>query len=385
MVPRQLASTLLAAAQQYPIITLTGPRQSGKTTLCKALFPLPYVSLEPLDTRSFAQEDPRGFLRQYQHGAIFDEVQRVPSLLSYLQDTVDQNPQAGRFVLTGSEHFALNAAISQSLAGRTAIFHLLPLSWAELQGFDAPPSSLEAMLFQGGYPRIPAQKLDPARWLADYFATYVQRDVRSLSNITDLSTFTRFVRLCAGRTAQEVNLSALGADAGISHNTAKAWLSVLEASFLIVRLPPFYRNWNKQLLKSPKLHFVDTGLAAHLLGIQNPEQLITHPLKGALFESWVVSECLKKHYHAGLTPKLYHFREAKGLEIDVLIESPQHFTALECKSSETVHSDFFKNLERFGEWWDDPLPLHRQVVYGGELSQARSQGAICGWRGWASE
>src|SRR5690554_6445139 len=293
VLPRTLHGPLIGAAANYPVVTVTGPRQSGKTTLCRAAFPdHDYVSLEPLDTREFATEDPRGFLAQFDSGVILDEAQRAPGLFSYLQELVDSDPRKGRFIISGSENLALSNSVNQSLAGRTAMLVLLPSSLEERQRTSAAAASLDESLFQGGYPRPLIEKIPHEQWLRDYFTTYVQRDVRQLSQISDLGTFTRFVRLCAGRTAQEVNLSQLGSDAGVTHNTARAWLGVLEASHLIFRLPAWHRNVTKRIIKSPKLHFVDTGLASHLLGITSPEQVGTHPLRGALFETLVASELL---------------------------------------------------------------------------------------------
>jgi len=340
MIPRNLAGPLRDLAKRYPVVTVTGPRQSGKTTLCRATFPdTAYVSLEPLDEREFARTDPRGFLRLYADGAVIDEVQHVPGLLSYLQAEVDERPMPGRFILTGSQHFGLSAAVSQSLAGRTGVLYLLPLSLDELRRFPSPPTGLFATLWSGGYPRIFDQGLPPDRWLADYTTTYVQRDVREVLNVGDLQAFTTFLQLCAGRTAQEVNLSSLGADAGVSHNTAKSWLSVLEASFICFRVPAWHRNLGKRLRKAAKLHFVDSGLACRLLGIRTAEQLIHHPLRGAIFESWVASEAYKARAHRGLDPSLFHLREDRGAEIDLVVEAADEFLLVEAKSGATVVPD----------------------------------------------
>ncbi len=306
MIKRNLEQTLRSCAGQYPVITITGPRQSGKTTLCRATFPdKPYVSLELLDVQDAVRSDPRGFLAQYRSGAIFDEIQQVPELMSYLQVEVDERPEVGRFVLTGSQHFALSEAIFQSLAGRTAVLTLLPLSYSELTRFPTVPGSLFETLCAGGYPRIHDQAISPDRWLRDYVTTYVQRDVRQVLNVGDLQSFTTFLRLCAGRTAQLLNLSSLADDCGINHNTARSWLSVLETSYVVFRLPVWKASLKKRLTKAPKLHFIDVGLACSLLGITSAEQLHHHPLRGALFESWVVSEIYKNRVHAGLSPHLF--------------------------------------------------------------------------------
>ena len=300
LIDRDLAPNLVRAASQLPAMTLTGPRQSGKTTLCRALFPQhPYVTLEAPDVRAFAMEDPRAFLAQFPKGAVIDEVQRVPDLLSYLQGIIDADPAPGRWILTGSQNLSLLESVSQSLAGRTAVHHLLPLTRGEVGRFDRPPKSLEETLFAGGYPRIFDRNLDPVEWLRSYVATYLERDVRTISNVGDLATFQRFIELCAGRTAQLLNYSSLANDCAISQPSAKAWLSILEASFIASRLPAFHANLRKRIVKMPKLFFYDTGLVCWLLGIRTPEQLRSHPLRGPIFETWVVSEIVKHRTKPG--------------------------------------------------------------------------------------
>jgi hypothetical protein len=361
-------------------VTITGPRQSGKTTLCREVFKrLPYVSLEPIDIRTFAQDDPREFLDEYRRGAIIDEVQHAPELLSYIQEEVDARPRPGRFVLTGSQNLGMLANIGQSLAGRTAVLHLLPLGLDELRRFESAPTDLLPTLWAGAYPRIHDRKIPANRWLADYVTTYVQRDVRQLLNVGDLEAFTTFVRLCAGRTAQEVNLSALGADAGVSHNTARSWLSILEACFLVFRVPPWLRNVRKQIVKSPKLHFFDSGLVCSLLGITNPEQLRHHPLRGPIFESWVAAEVYKARVHRGLDPRLFHYREAKGLEVDLIVDRGADRVAVEAKSGATAPPDAFRALVRFAASMRRPKP-QSIVVFGGERSQRRKDGQLVSWR-----
>jgi len=383
MIPRDLHPVLLRWAAVYPVVTLTGPRQSGKTTLCRAAFPdKPYISLEPLETRSFALEDPRGFLAQYPDGAILDEVQHTASLLSYIQELVDRDPAPGRFILTGSQHFGLSDAVSQSLAGRTAILHLLPPSLTELRQFPAAPKDLFSTLFMGAYPRIHDQGIPPERWLADYVATYVQRDVRQVLNVGDLLSFNTFLRLCAGSTGQELNLSRLGADAGISQPTAKAWLSVLESSFLCFRLGPWHRNHRKRLVKAPKLHFYDTGLVCYLLGIRNVQQLETHPSRGAIFETWVASEVMKMHLHQGLEASAFHYREVSGLEVDLVLQTPDRTRLVEFKSGRTIDASWLKPL------MDAKISLATGVsgqafepilIYGGDEQQVRSGVHIHPW------
>lgn len=375
VIPRTLQGPLLSAAAEYPVVTVTGPRQSGKTTLCRAAFPdHAYVSLEPLDNREFAAEDPRGFLAQFDAGVILDEAQRAPGLFSYLQELVDADPRPGRFVISGSENLALSNSVSQSLAGRTAMLVLLPFSLEERRLTAGADAALDEVLFQGGYPRPLTQGIPHERWLQDYFTTYVQRDVRQLTQIGDLATFTRFVRLCAGRTAQEVNLSQLGSDAGVSHNTARAWLGVLEASHLIFLLPAWHRNVTKRIIKSPKLHFVDTGLASHLLGITSPEQVVTHPLRGALFETLVASELLKWRLHRGMATDLHHYREVRGAEVDVIVPGVPKGLAVEAKAGQTVQQEFLRHLATLpGTEWE------RHLIYGGDRAQTRAGIEVTPW------
>jgi len=382
-IQRNLQGPLMDLAAKMPLVAVTGPRQSGKTTLCRAAFPEKrYVTLEPLDVRDYAARDPRGFLREHSEGAILDEIQRVPDLFSYLQEDVDKRPDSGRFILTGSQRFGLTKAINQTLAGRIAVLYLLPPSLDELARFRQPLPDLWTLVWTGAYPRIYDRGLDPHRWLADYTTTYVQRDVREVLAVADLGAFTTFLRLVAGRTANELNLSSLGSDAGISHPTARAWLSVLETSFLCLQLPPWHRNLRKQAVKSPKIHFLDTGLACHLLGITRPEQLRYHPLRGALFESWVVSEVLKSRIHRGLSERMFHFRQTRGLEVDLLVEEGNRLIAVEAKSAATIAPDFFTALQRLGAGMKKPeadLSFDPRIVYGGEHSQRRSDALVIPW------
>jgi predicted AAA+ superfamily ATPase len=359
MVGRNIAPTVLRAATHYPVVTITGPRQSGKTTLCRASFPqLPYVSLEPLDRRESARRDPRSFLAGLERGAVLDEIQHVPELLSYLQEVVDEDPTPGRWILTGSQHLALNAAVSQSLAGRTAVLQLLPLSLDEIRRFDLPAAGLWETLWRGGYPRPWDRGIPVDRWLGDYVSTYVERDVRQVLDVGDLSAFATFLRLCAGRTATELNLSDLGRDAGVSHNTARSWLSVLETGWILARLPSWHRNVAKQQIKAHKLVFLDSGLACWLLGVRDPGQLAVHPLRGAVFESWVASEILKWRFARGLPAALLHYRETRGVALDLLVDGSPRI-AVEAKSGATLAGDWLDHLVR----WDDG---RRVLVHGGE-------------------
>ena len=370
MIEREITGRLTALFEQYPFVTVTGPRQSGKTTLCRAAFPnLHYVNLEAPDQRDFAESDPRGFLAQLGEGAIIDEVQYVPQLMSYLQVLADELGRNGLFVLTGSEQFRLSEAISQSLAGRTALLRLLPFSLAERQRIGAS-NAMGDVIYSGFYPRILDQGLEPRQALGDYFETYIERDVRRLGEIRNLSSFRLFMRLCAGRVGQLVNLSSLGSDAGVSHTTVREWLTILETSYIIFQLPPFYANIRKRLVKSPKIYFYDVGLASYLLGIENAEQVTTHPLRGALFENMVVAETLKYRFNRGRQPNLSFFRDSRGLECDLLYETGHGIHAIEVKSGATVSSDYFRSLNRVAEFV--PNIAAKTVVYGGTVRQTRS-------------
>jgi predicted AAA+ superfamily ATPase len=384
MIPRKLTVRLGQLAAYYPVVVVTGPRQAGKTTLCRATFAdKPYVSLEALDIRDFAISDPRGFLEEYRGGAILDEIQQAPGLVSYLQTEVDEHPEPGRFILTGSQNFAISQTVSQSLAGRCGLLTLLPPDLEELHGFPQVPDDLFTLLWQGAYPRIYDRNIPADQWLADYIATYVQRDVRQVVNVGDLLAFSTFLKLCAGRTGQEINLSTLGGDAGVSHNTARSWLSILEASYIVHRLPAWQVNVRKQVVKAPKLHFLDSGLICALLQIREPGQLRQHPLRGAIFESWVVSEMVKTLAHAGEQPILHHYRESRGLEIDVLSQRGDKLHVVEVKSGATASADFFKGFERLTERVREAglsLNIDNVVVYGGETSQQRLTARLLAWR-----
>lgn len=384
MIPRKLQIKLQELAGYYPVVVVTGPRQSGKTTLCQNTFPeKAYVSLESLDTRDYAHSDPRGFLEEYREGAIIDEVQQAPDLLSYLQSEVDSEPEAGRFILTGSQHFGLSQAISQSLAGRCGTLSLLPPDLEELSAFPNAPADLYTALWQGSYPRIYDKEIPAHQWLADYIRTYVQRDVRAVLNVGDLLAFSNFIKLCAGRTSQEINLSSLGGDAGVSHNTARAWLSILETSFIIYRLPAWHANIRKQVVKAPKIHFFDSGLICYLLGIREPGQLRHHPLRGAIFESWVVSELYKAQLNRGEEPNMFHYRESRGPEIDLFVNRGDILHAIEIKSGATVASDAFRNFRDLGERLHKtslPDEIKYHVIFGGEQSQKRTGIQLLSWR-----
>lgn len=367
MIERELRPRLVRLFEQYPFVTVTGPRQSGKTTLCRVAFPhLEYVNLEAPDQRDFAAADPRGFLSRLGEGAILDEFQRVPDLLSYLQVLADEAKRNSLFVLTGSEQFPLSDTVSQSLAGRTALLRLLPFSLAERHQTGAS-EDMNDILYSGFYPRIHDQGLEPRQALGDYLETYVERDVRRVGEIRNLSSFRRFLRLCAGRVGQLVNFSALGADAGVSHTTAGHWLSILEAGHIIFRLPPLHSNIRKRLVKAPKLYFHDVGLASHLIGIEHAAQLITHPLRGPLFENMVVSEFLKHRFNRGRPSNLSFFRDARGLECDLICEGGDGAAVIEIKSGATIASDWFDALENIPRVL--PRITTRSIVYGGQQRQ----------------
>lgn len=376
MIERTITSKILALAKQFQVITLTGPRQSGKTTLVRAVFPdLPYVSLEEPDIRQLALTDPRGFLSNYPSGAVLDEIQNTPDLFSYLQRIVDEDRRV-LFILTGSSNFLLLEKISQTLSGRMAVLHLLPFSFNELPPTDI---SYESQIFKGQYPRIYDRAIHPGDFYPAYIQTYVERDVRMIKNIGDINAFIQFVHLCAGRTGQLLNLTGLAGDAGISPNTAKAWLSILESSFIVYRLQPYHRNFNKRLIKSPKLYFYDTGLACSLLGIRDENQVNLHYLKGALFENLVITELIKRSYHRGERRQLYFWQDSQGKEIDCLLVDGESLTPVEIRAGKTVSLSYFDNLKAWRQLAKLPVDAG-YVVYGGDQSLQTSAGALLSWR-----
>lgn len=409
MIPRQAASQLQLLSQWYPVVAVTGPRQSGKTTLVQACFPgKPYVSLEDPDVRESALSDPRRFLALYPTGAVLDEVQRAPALFSYLQTVVDRDRAMGAWVLTGSQQLGLRSQISQTLAGRVGLLELLPFTLGELQA--APEGSpatalaqgpLEHLLWQGLYPVPLDRNVPPNVWLADYFSTYVERDVLQMTQVRDLQTFRTFVRMCAARTSQVLNLSALAADCGISSHTAKGWLSMLQASYLVFLLPPHHVNFGKQLTKSPKLYFYDTGLAAWLAGIRNADELAISPMRGPLFETWCVAEVLKTSLHQRRDTQLFFWRDKIGSEVDLLIDRPQGTQTVEFKAGQTVAGDWFNALRKYETLrtpaagaashthpdTHSPVPPAPRplLVYGGQQPQVREAADIVPWRQWPAK
>lgn len=379
MIERTLLNKLTTLSQNFQVITLTGPRQSGKTTLVKASFQtLPYVSLEEPDIRQIALTDPRGFLSNYKDGAVLDEVQHTPELFSYIQSIVDNNRNA-QFILTGSSNFLLMEKISQTLAGRTVILHLLPFSLTELKNGNYTFDQYETLIFNGQYPRIYDRNLTPSDFYPSYIQTYVERDVRMIKNIGDINSFIQFVQLCAGRTGQLINYTSLANDAGISPNTAKAWISILETSYIVYRLQPYHKNFKKRLVKSPKLYFYDTGVACSLLGIRNENQVRTHFLKGALFENLIINEFIKHEFHRGQRRYPYFWQDSRGKEIDCLLVDGEEITPIEIKSGKTISNSYFDNLKYWHQLAGIPDD-HGYVVYGGEQSLQTSTGFFISWK-----
>lgn len=379
-IQRTISDKIQALFVQYPILTLTGPRQSGKTTLLKYLFAekLPYVSLEDIDLRSFALEDPRGFLRNYPNGAIFDEVQRAPSLFSYLQ-TLSDNDSGLKYILSGSQNFSLLEKIGQSLAGRTAILKLLPFSQSELIAGNQNFNTFDTPVFKGGYPRLYAQEIAPTDFYPSYIQTYIERDVRQIKNVGNLNDFTRFLKLCAGRVGQLLNLQSLANDAGISVNTAKSWLSILETSYILYPLQPYFRNFNKRIVKMPKLYFWDTGVLCSLLGITNEAQVPFHYMRGELFENYVITELHKHEIHQGRVPQFYFWRDSNDKEIDLLRENEGNLIPIEIKSGETFSKDYFKTIHHLSPILGF-LPDKKYVIYGGTQNFDTSDGKLLSWK-----
>ena len=379
---RHMTPLLRERAARSPVVTVTGPRQSGKTTLCRQAFgDLPYANLERPDIRDFAQEDPRSFLQSFAQGGVIDEIQRVPALLSWIQAMVDEQRPAAPLVLTGSHQIDLLKGVSQSLAGRTSLLQLLPMSVNEIREAGLIRTT-DSLIHQGGYPRIHAEGVDPSVVLSDYFATYAERDMRQLMEVRRLDDFRRFVRLAAGRVGQVLNVHSLAADAGVSDRTARDWLSVLEASHLVWLLPPWHENLGKRLTKAHKLYFCDVGLATWLVGITQAAQLSSHPLRGALFENLVVMEFVKHALHRGERPDLHFFRDSNGLEVDLLVGNglpPGQLGLVEIKSGQTVSSSWFKPMERVAQALGPSRIGRRMMIYGGSEHQVRQGVEVVGF------
>lgn len=396
MIPRLLETKLKEAAGFYPVVTLTGPRQSGKTVLVRHAFKdHAYVSLEDPEQRRFARDDPRGFLGQFSGDVVLDEAQQVPDLFSYIQGIVDKENRPGHFILTGSQHFLLLSKIAQTLAGRCAVLHLLPFTLDEL--LERPPLPVEALgkkldnqrlkpavqlwsaLHTGFYPRIHDRGIPAQDWLKNYCMTYIARDVRDIVQVGDLETFERFLALCAGRNGALLNLSALAADCGISHTTARRWISILETSFLILLLRPHHRNFNKRLVKSPKLYFLDTGLLCYLLRIRRAEELLLHASRGAVFESFVIAELHKRRLNQAVAPDLYFWRDFTGHEVDLVFDQGPASVGIEIKSGMTVARDFFAHLDYWRRLHDHPPPA--ALIYGGDRMFFQHDTGVYPW--WA--
>jgi len=380
MIIRDAEKTIHAMLRSFPIVTITGPRQSGKTTLAKAIFTdKPYASLEDPDIRLFARDDPRSFLDRFPDGAVLDEIQRCPELLSYLQSRVDADGPMGLYILTGSQQFGLLSKITQSLAGRTAFLELLPFSLPELKKTDLLPTQADTILYKGSYPPIYDRDIPPNIWFSAYTTTYIERDVRQILQIQDLETFQRFIRLCAGRTGQLLNFSALASECGITHNTVKSWISVMEASYIVFLLRPHHANFKKRLVKMPKLYFYDVGLVSWLLGIRTPEHITNHPLRGALFETFILSELLKSRMNKGERPSLFFWRDSNGNEVDVIEEQGGKLHPIEIKSGKTLSTESTAGLKKW-------LKLAQEkgtsptLIYGGDESYRFGNIQITSWQ-----
>ncbi|MBN2396265.1 MAG: ATP-binding protein [Candidatus Atribacteria bacterium] len=377
MIKREAEKRLISLSKQFKAVALVGPRQSGKTTLARHVFRnLSYVNLENPDSRRFAIDDPRGFLAQYSNGAIIDEAQRVPEIFSYIQQVLDEVNTPGRFIITGSNNFLLQENISQSLAGRIAYLYLLPFSISEIS--DISEMDLYHLMIKGFYPAIYDQPVDPYTWQTNYIRTYIGRDVRQIKNISDLNVFDRFVKLCAGRTGQLLNMNSLAIETGVDNKTIASWIGILESSFIIFRLQPHYKNFNKRIVKMPKIYFYDTGLVCNLLGIHTIEQLKLHPLAGSMFENFIISDFLKRSYNLGINQNFYFWRDNTGHEVDLIIEKPEGLIPVEIKAGKTITPEYFKGLH----FWQKISGLKQgKILYAGEIEQKRSDGIeISGWK-----
>jgi hypothetical protein len=367
MIKREAEKVIISLAKQFKSVAVIGPRQSGKTTLVRHIFKnKPYVNFENPDIRLYAMEDPRGFLSNYLDGAVFDEVQRVPEIFSYLQQILDESNSNGLFIITGSNNFLLQETISQSLAGRVGYLKLLPLTLNEIKD---KKSTVNQLIFKGFYPSLYNNSIESSLWYSNYINTYIERDVRLIKNISNLVTFEKFLRLCAGRIGQLLNMNSLAVEIGVDNKTISAWIGVLETSFVLFKLQPYHKNFNKRIVKMPKLYFYDTGLAATLLGIQNNNQLDLHPFRGALFENMIIVDMLKTRFNKAKASNLYFWRDNVGNEVDVLLDNGLNITPIEIKSGQTVTSNYFKGIK----YWNKLTKKEGgYVVYGGTMEQKRS-------------
>lgn len=379
MIHREIGNVLVKMAGKMPVISITGPRQSGKTTLARMCFPeYNYVNLENPDMYEAAKDDPRLFLSQFKKGIIIDEVQRLPSLFSYIQTISDERNKPGEFILTGSENFLLSEKISQSLAGRVFVSHLLPLSISELERADlVKTEDVDATLFHGFYPRIHKMDIEPEMFFPSYIHTYVERDVRQIVNVSNLFLFQKFLRIAAGRVGQLINYNNIANEVGVDLKTVKSWFSILESSFIVFFLPPHFENFSKRIIKTPKLYFHDIGLACSLLGIRKKEELTSHWSKGALFENMIIADLMKGFLNQGKRPSLYFWRDSAGNEVDCLIDTGSEIKCVEIKSGTTISSDFFKGLKYYRKLNPKAAPF---LIYGGVANSIQSNAAIFGWR-----
>ena len=378
MIARSLQPILLKMAEKMPIISITGPRQSGKTTLSKLCFPdYDYVNLESPEVRQAALEDPKRFLRTHKRGLIIDEAQRLPDIFSYLQVLSDESGKSGEYILSGSQNFLLMKNISQSLAGRVFVSYLLPFSMQELSNAKLLDEGLDKLLLKGFYPRLYDKDIEPALFYPSYNQTYLERDIGGLVHANNINAFRKFMELLAGRTGQLVNFSALSIEVGVDYKTIQSWCSLLEAGFMIFFLRPFHENYSKRIVKSPKVYFYDTGLACNLLGIKSTEDVAKHWARGSLFENMVIADCMKGFYNKGLRPPAYFWRDSKGLEIDLILEGPSGIKAIEIKSGTTINTDFFSNLEAFGKLTGHSISTY--LVYGGNSVTERRETMVLPW------
>jgi len=384
-IERRITRIIESQRSKFPVLAVTGPRQSGKTTLLRELFSdYQYVTLESPNVRAFAEADPVGFLDKYDKKVILDEVQRVPELFSYIQGRVDESRMMGQYILSGSQNFQLLNSITQTLAGRVALFKLLPLDFSELKACKLLKNSYLSASITGGYPAIYDRHIDPFVFYSNYVQTYIEKDVTALLRVKDMKTFRTFLRLCAGRAGQLLNISSLANECDISPNTAKAWLSILESSYIVFLIQPYYQNFNKRLVKSPKLYFYDTGLLCYLLGIRTTEAVGENRLKGNVFENLILSEFQKRNHHLYLHEDVHFWQDSNGLEVDLLTEKSDGFDIFEIKATKTITPSLFKNMDRFEEI-SSPASVTKTLIYGGDDNEKRSNYTIISWKNIADE